>query len=291
MSILDDIYSIASRHSGKEMPGLPRLAIFSWSRPTQFAPAVYEPVVCLILKGRKRILIGEKSLEYGRGDHVVVSAEVAVMGQIVEASSEAPFLSLNLNIDPLAIFAAIADTTGSPNSLSTPAISVGRPSASLLDAWRRLLELFDYPEEIAVMAPRIEQEILLRLLMGPHGEILRQFAHSDSRLNRLRRSMKWIRDNHSRRLSVAQMAHVAQMSQSVFYRRFKMVTGLSPLQYQKYVRLHEARRQIAGHGATAASVGFAVGYESASQFSREYKRLFGEPPLRNAETIKSNFSA
>jgi AraC-like DNA-binding protein len=142
-------------------------------------------------------------------------------------------------------------------------------------------------DEIAVLAPHLEHELMFRLLMSPHGASLRQIARADSRLSRLRRAMAWIRQHYAERLSVDDMAAVAGMSVSVFHRRFKALTEVSPLQYQKQIRLHEARRRLVTEHAEAATVGYAVGYESASQFSREYKRLFGAPPRRDADTLQS----
>jgi AraC-like DNA-binding protein len=274
-------------HADRCDTALPRLRIYSSARPTELLATIYDPVVCLILQGAKRTVIGGKPLEYGAGDCVVVAAEVAAMVQISRASPDCPYLALNLSLDPAMISALLVDMAGMPESSTTPAFSVSRASALVLDAWRRMVELLDRPDEMQVMAPRVEEEVLFRLLMGPQGSILRQIAGTDSRLLRIRRAMAWIREHYAERLSIGAIADIANMSPSVFHRRFKAVTGLSPLQYQKQVRLHEARRQILSEGATALSVGLMVGYESASQFSREYKRLFGEPPRRDASAMQS----
>jgi AraC-like DNA-binding protein len=143
------------------------------------------------------------------------------------------------------------------------------------------------PEEIPVLATHLEHELMFRLLMGPHGALLRQIAGADTRLSNIRRAMAFIRSHYADHLSIDTMAAVAGMSVSVFHRRFRAVTGVSPLQYQKHIRLHEARRRLVTEHAEAATVAYAVGYESASQFSREYKRLFGAPPRRDADSLQS----
>lgn len=207
------------------------------------------------------------------------------MGQVVEATPAQPFLCLNLRIDPIAVASLLHDTDGLREASVQPGYGVEPASPSLLEAWRRLANLLDQPDEIQVMARHLEQELIFRLLMGRHGGLLRQIATSDSPLSQIRRVMTWVRKHHADRLSVDSMAAVAGMSASVFYRRFKAVAGMSPLQYQKQIRLHEARRKLVTEQAESATVAYAVGYESASQFSREYKRLFGAPPRRDADAM------
>lgn len=287
MTSLETIHAIAVRHAGRDEPSVPRLKIYSSDSPTDFMAMIYEPVVCLVLQGAKRTLIGNETLDYGPGDCMIVAAEVVAMGQITEASPSRPYLAANLYLDPVLISSLLVDMARIPEPSVPSGFNVTKASPPLLEAWRRMVELLDRPFEIPVMASNVEHELLFRLLMGPQGKILRQIAGVDSRLSHVRRAMEWIRSNYAERLSIEAMADVAGMSVSAFHRRFKAVTGLSPLQYQKHVRLHEARRRILAANEKAASVAFAVGYESASQFSREYKRLFGEPPRRNASAIQS----
>ncbi|MGH6809652.1 MAG: helix-turn-helix domain-containing protein [Ensifer adhaerens] len=155
-------------------------------------------------------------------------------------------------------------------------------NSELIGAWQRLAAVLDRPKEIPVMALHLEHELMFRLMMGPHAEMLRQVAGLDSRLSHIRKSMAWIREHYREQISIEKMAAVAGMSESVFHRRFKAVTALSPLQYQKHIRLQEARRRMVARQADAGSVSHEVGYKSISQFSREYKRLFGAPPGRDA---------
>lgn len=290
MTPIEDIRAMALRHAGRDEPTLPRLKIYSSEAPTELMALIYEPVVCLVLQGKKRTLIGNETLEYGPGDCMIVAAELAAMGKISEASPNKPFLCANLYLDPVLVSSLLADVASIPETSVSSGFDVTKASPLLLEAWRRMVELLERPLEIPVMASHVEHELLFRLLMGPQGRLLRQMAVVDSRLSHIRRAMEWIRKHYAERLSVEAMAEVAGMSVSVFHRRFKAVTGLSPLQYQKHVRLHEARRRIVAANAKASAVAFAVGYESASQFSREYKRLFGGPPRRDAAGIQSAIS-
>lgn len=284
---LADIKSIASRHTVPQATAISRLHVFTIDNPTPLAALIYDPIACLVLQGAKRTIIGDQVLEYAAGHSMIVAAEVAAMGQVCEASTDEPYLALNLFIDPAVIAALILEMSGMPEPPTDKGFGVSKAGPQLLDAWGRLVSLLDRPEEIPVMAHHLEHELMFRLLMGPQGALLRQIASNDGRLAHIRRAMSWIRDHYAEHLSIDAMATVAGMSVSVFHRRFKAVTGQSPLQYQKHIRLHEARWRLVSDQAEAATVGFAVGYESASQFSREYKRLFGAPPRRDADTIQT----
>ncbi|WP_055048514.1 AraC family transcriptional regulator [Devosia sp. A16] len=287
MTELAALRAAALKHAGATNPELPRLRVYRLDRPTEPAALVYDPMVCLVLQGAKRTFIGNQVLEYGAGACIVIAAELTAMGQISEASPAEPYLAVNLNLDPAVISSLLLDMGGMAEPNPARGFGVSEASPALLDTWRRLCELLDRPEEIRVMGPNLEHELMFRLLTGPQGALLRQIAGWDSRLSRIRRSMAWMRQHFAEHLSVEAMATVAGMSVSVFHRRFKAVTGLSPLQYQKHIRLHEARRRLVVERAEAGSVGYAVGYESASQFSREYKRLFGAPPRRDADALQT----
>lgn len=287
MTDLAAIKSIALRHAGQQGTALPRLHIYQIDHATPLGALIYDPIVCLVLQGAKRTIIGNQVLEYTAGHSMIVAAEVAAMGQVCEASTDEPYLALNLFIDPAVIAALILEMSGMPEPPTDTGFGVSKAGPQLLEAWSRLIGLLDRPDEIAVMAHHLEHELMFRLLMGPQGALLRQIASSDGRLAQIRRAMSWVRDHFAEHLSVDAMATVAGMSVSVFHRRFKAVTGQSPLQYQKHIRLHEARRRLVSDKAEAATVGFSVGYESASQFSREYKRLFGAPPRQDANTVQT----
>jgi AraC-like DNA-binding protein len=287
MTDLNEMKAIALRHEGQSSPAMPRLHIYNIQNPTRSAGLIYEPVVCLVLQGRKRTFIGNKTLEYGPGECMVVAAEVTAMGQVCEATAEEPYLAFNLLLDSALISTLLLDMDGLPEAPLQPGYGVTKAEPPLLEAWRRLANLLDRPEEVRVMAAHLEHELMFRLLMGRQSGLLRQIASADSRLSRIRRAMAWVRQHYAEQLSVDAMAAVARMSASVFHRRFKVVTGVTPLQYQKQIRLHEARRRLVAEQAEAGAVGYAVGYESASQFSREYKRFFGAPPRRDADALKT----
>jgi AraC-like DNA-binding protein len=287
MTDLDDIRDVALRHAGLHNPTLPRVHVYRIDDMTDAAGLIYEPVVCLVLQGRKRTFIGDSVLEYGPGEYIVVAAELAAMGQVCQASSAEPYLALNLILDPAVISALLLDMAGHPEPPVQSGYGVTKASPALLETWRRFAGLLDRPDEVRVMAPHLEHELMFRLLMGPQGGLLRQIAGADTRLSQIRRAMGWIKEHYADHLSIDAMATVAGMSLSVFHRRFKALTGVSPLQYQKHIRLHEARRRLITERAEAAAVAYAVGYESASQFSREYKRLFGSPPRRDADALQT----
>ncbi|WEK04377.1 MAG: AraC family transcriptional regulator [Candidatus Devosia phytovorans] len=287
MSDFDDIRNIALRHAGRHNPALPRVLAYRVDGQTPAAGLIYEPVVCLVLQGRKRTFIGDNVLEYGAGEYIVVAAELTAMGQVCQATTDEPYLALNLLLDPAVISRLLLDMSGHAEPPLQSGFGVTKASPALLETWRRFAGLLDRPEEIRVMASHLEHELIFRLLMGPQGGLLRQIAGADSRLSHIRRAMGWIKQHYANPVSVDAMAAVAGMSASVFHRRFKAVTGVSPLQYQKHIRLHEARRRLITERAEAATVAYAVGYESASQFSREYKRFFGAPPRRDADAMQT----
>lgn len=270
----------------KTVTSIARLEIMRLDHSTALQPVIYEPAVCLVVQGAKRAVIGGEVLAYGVGDYFIAAAEVAALGQISAATKHQPYLALNLRLDPQVIAGVLLDL---PEGIE-PAVSSGfftsTADSKLLDAWLRLVSVLDRPDEAAVLAPMIEREILFRLLQGPSGVLLRQIAGSDNRLSSIRKAMAWLREHYAEPVRVKQLAAIAGMSPSVFHKHFKDVTALSPIQYQKQIRLHAARRQLSQAPADAASVAFSVGYESASQFSREYKRLFGASPVQDAKQLQ-----
>ncbi|MET3524002.1 AraC family transcriptional regulator [Mesorhizobium abyssinicae] len=287
MTDLAQLKAIALRHAGRPQPKMPRVSISTFDRPSEPGWLVYDPVVCFVLQGSKQVFIGDQVLEYGAGYCMVVAAELAAMGQISRASSEQPYVAINLHIDPDVISALLVEMGGMPELPMHKGFGYSPAGPALIDAWRRFAELLDRPGEIPVMARHREHELMFRLLMGPQGALLRQIAGTGSRLSHIRRAMAWIREHYAQHMSIEAMAMVAGMSESVFHRHFKAITGLSPLQYQKQIRLHEARRRLITEHTEATSVAYAVGYESVSQFSREYKRLFGAPPRRDAGKMQN----
>jgi AraC-like DNA-binding protein len=268
---------------------IPRVAISTGWAATRPLPGLYPPTLCLVLQGAKQVTIGAHVLRFDQASYFVAAVELPATGCIVEASAEHPYLALNLALDREALAALLAEVParGDPPAAG---FAVSAVTAELLDAWRRLLGLLDTPQDIPVLAPLFEREILYRLLQGPRGGVLRQVVRADSRLSQVRQAIAWIRTHYDQPLRIERLAHQAGMSAASFHRHFKAATALSPLQYQKRLRLQQARQLlVANHDAAGA--GYAVGYESASQFSREYARLFGAPPARDAERLRGDGTA
>ena len=283
---LDQMRGIAGRHAGG--PGretiLPRVALHVAPTPTKPMPGVYEPSLCLVLQGAKQVMIGDRLLRYDPASYFIAAVEIPVSGWVVEATPERPYVAVSLRLDRESLSALILDMPGGSEG-QTAGFAVSAVTPDLLDAWSRLLSLLDTPDDVPVLAPMHEREVLYRLLKGPQGGTLRQIARADSRLSQVRQAIAWIRSHFDEALRVEQLADLAGMSPASFHRHFKAATAMSPLQYQKMLRLQEARRLLVA-SADAAGAAHKVGYESASLFSREYARLFGAPPARDAERLR-----
>jgi AraC-like DNA-binding protein len=285
---LETLRALASRHGGRGtvQAAIPSLAITLAHQTTERTIGVLQPRFCLVLQGAKEVTIGERRMRYDPNNYFIASLEVPASGCIMEASASHPYLGLSMALDPEALAALITDAPARTDA-ETSSFAVSPVTTQLLDPWVRLMALLDTPQDIPVLAPMIEREILYRLLQGPQGAVLRQIARSDSRLGQVRRAIAWIREHYDQPLRIETLAELAGMSAASFHRHFKAATAMSPLQYQKCLRLQQARRLlVANQDATRA--GYAVGYESASQFSREYARLFGLPPARDAMRLRSD---
>ncbi len=240
--------------------------------------------MCLVLQGAKEIMIGEHRLHYAAGSYFIGSVALPVSSRIVEATAERPYIALTLTLDRAKLAELVASFPAATGSTSG-GFAVNTIDNALLEPWRRLLALLDAPGDIPALAPMIEREILYRLLQGPQAGALRQIASSDSRLAQIRRAIAHLREHFDRHVALPDLIARADMSAASFHRHFKAITGMSPLQYQKRLRLQEARQQLLS-GTDVASTAFAVGYESASQFSREYARLFGLAPSTDARRLR-----
>jgi AraC-like DNA-binding protein len=282
---LEALRELAARHAADDpATAIPRLSIYASHCPTPPVSGLFEPKVCLVLQGAKQIMIGEQVLRYDPFSYFIASVELPVTGCIVEASPDRPYVGLTLDLDRDALAALLPEVPGRAEA-ETQAFAVSAVTPQLLDPWLRLLSLLETPHDIRVLAPLLEREILYRLLQGPQGALLRQAAREDSRLSQVRQAIIWIRDHYDRPLRVEALAELARMSLASFHRHFKAATAMSPLQYQKSLRLQEARRLMLAR-ADAARAAYAVGYESASQFSREYARMFGMSPARDAVRLR-----
>lgn len=285
---LDEVRTLLQRHGVTAAGRLPnaRFGILFGVSETGPIPSMYEPMLCFVLQGAKRVTIGAQTLEYRGGSFVIASLDLPAMGQVIEASPEKPYLGFALALDPASIAALLLDLPDEPTGHSMPGLAVSPITSDLADPLLRMARLLDRPEDVTVLAPMVEREILYRILCGPQGAMLRQIGRSDSRLSQIRRAVTWSRTHFAEPLRVEDLADMAGMSVSSFHRHFKAVTSMSPLQYHKQIRLQQARRQLLAAPGEAARVAFAVGYESASQFSREYARQFGLPPARDAARLR-----
>ena len=247
-----------------------------------------EPLLVVMAQGGKRLLLEDRVVEYRAGQCLVVTAELPVTGHFVDASPRTPALGMGLVLRPAAIAPLLLEVPARRWSRAElPAIAAGDAGPDLLDAVVRLLRLLDHPDDARVLAPLIEREILWRLLTGPHGAMVRQIGMADSNLAHVNRAIRWIRENYAEPLRIAELARLAGMSPSAFHRHFRDVTAMSPLRFQKTIRLQEARALLVARPDDVAGVGHLVGYESPSQFSREYRRLFGAPPGQDATRLRA----
>ncbi|WP_379139774.1 AraC family transcriptional regulator N-terminal domain-containing protein [Paenibacillus sp. sgz500992] len=267
---------------------IPNLSIIRYSGVSEPAYRVYKPSYCVIAQGLKEVLLAQERFEYGSADYLIASMSLPVVGQIIRASSETPYLSIKLEFTHDQILEVIneANVRTVPNDNAKRALFVGQMEHSLMDATLRLIELLNRPEDIPYLAPLFTKEILYTLLKGPYGVTLGQIAMEGSNTYRIREVIDHITTNFNQSMRVEEFAETASMSLSSFHRNFKEVTGMSPIQFQKQLRLQEARRVLLSESAEAAEVAFRVGYESSSQFSREYSRMFGSPPRSDVKQLK-----
>ena len=267
---------------GRLETGIPRVAMVRGAIPEHELATVYEPMINLILQGGKSMTVGAQTFDYDPATYFVMSVELPALGVVRSDAAGEPYLAVALTLVPSILAELIADLPPGCADNVGNAISVAAVTPELLDAWTRMLGLMARPEDIAALAPAYEREILYRVLQGPHGAMLRAIAAPDSAMARLATAIAWIRRDFNRPLRVEALAGKAAMSVSAFHRHFKAATSLSPVQYQKRIRLMHARTLMVAKGSSVAAAAYDVGYESATQFSREYARLFGMAPLRDA---------
>jgi AraC-like DNA-binding protein len=251
-------------------------------------PCIYGFGLGVIAQGGKRVMLGDEVFNYGAGKSLLTTIDLPVVSNVTVATPGAPFLGLALAIDPRAIvqLAADMDLARPPRDCTFRALSVGKLDQDVLDALLRLVRLLETPELIPQLAPLIEREIAVRLLAGSYGPLLRHLVAAGSPSQQIARTVSWLKLNFANALRVDELAEQAHMSPSTFRQHFRAITGMSPLQYQKQLRLQEARQLMLSQNLDAGSAGVRVGYESASQFSREYARLFGAPPLRDIQRMR-----
>ena len=267
----------------------PGLFFSRFTAPTGPLHTIIAPSFCVIAQGRKLMLLGTEQYRYDPASFLLISAEVPLVGQVVEASADQPYLGVRVRLDPELITSVLIDAgvVSNPARGSTRALGVSRLDANLSDAVVRLVRLVNTPNEYRALAPLVIREIVYRLAVGEQGERLRQMALSRGRTHRIGRAIELLRKAYDKPLRIESLARQLGMSVSSLHHHFKQVTAMSPLQFQKELRLQEARRLLLSGDFDATTAGFRVGYEDPSYFSREYKRHFGEPPMRDIERLRT----
>ena len=267
---------------------IPGLSLHRHTANTQPANALYDPSICVVAQGAKRVLFGEGDYIYDAHSYLLTSVNIPTLFQVVSASPEKPYLGLVLRLNMREISQLIVDTNfpALHSQQSEPGMVIGKISLPLLSAIQRLVKLLDEPQDIQILSPIIQKEILYRLLVGDQGERLRRIASVGSQSNQIARAVEWLKENYTKQLKIDDLAKMVNMSNSTFHHHFRTLTAKSPLQYQKWLRLIEARRLMLAEQLDAASASFEVGYESPSQFSREYGRLFGNSPARDISMLR-----
>lgn len=266
---------------------IPGLGLHRWETPTEPTSYMLPPSVCLIGQGRKRLFLGAETYVYDAHSFLITSVDLPVVTQIIEASSDDPYLGLTLELD-LRVIAQLMVGLDMPSggpSRERLGIAVSDVPTPLLDAFDRLVDLLEKPDDIPALAPLVKQEIFYRLLRGEQGPLLRRITTVGNHGYRISRAIDWLKDNFSKPVKVEELARKAGLSLSAFHNHFRAMTAMSPLQYQKRMRLNEARRLMLTEHFDASRAAFQVGYESPSQFSREYSRQFGAPPARDIKNL------
>ncbi len=292
-SLLDAVRRYADAHAdphGLAPTPIAGLAAVRATTPSGLVHAISRPLVCLVLQGSKHVTMGTQGFAFSAGDSLLITADVPTVSQITRASIAAPYYSLVLELDP----AVIADLAGQMRAVLAAdhaPVRVDPTEAEVADAALRLMRLVDRPASRTVLQAQLMREMHYWLLAGRHGAAIRRLGWPDGQVQRVARAVALLRAEFTRRLPVERLAAAAGMSPSSFHQHFRAVTSLSPLQFQKQLRLIEARRLMLSDGMAASSAAFAVGYESASQFTREYARMFGLPPARDIEAARGKMQA
>jgi AraC-like DNA-binding protein len=280
-----------ARYMGSEenrATDIPGVTLHRRTAPTAPCSATYEPGVTVIAQGRKRVDLGQTTFIYGESQYLLTSVDLPIISQIMEASEQAPCLAMSLKLEMPVIREILSreeiQVADSPSD--SPAMATGEATVEFLSACCRLVDLLDTPQDIPFLSGLIQREIIYRILCGPEGARLRALATLGDQSHRTAKAIAWIKANYAKPLRVEELAQIAGMGTSTLHNHFRALTAMSPLQYQKQIRLQAARGRMLIDGLDAASAAFEVGYESASQFNREYSRFFGQPPMRDIKTLR-----
>lgn len=290
------LIDLISRHApsnGFHLTPLAGVTLVRSDTPTVPMPVVYEPTLCYIVQGCKQVLVGSTTYVYDAANYLVASVDIPVMGSVIEASEAEPYLCLVLDLD-MTVLSELAlrnPPTSHEKAVVSTGIELNGSTPELLDAVTRLAGLLDTPQDAAELAPLVVREVLYRLLTLRGNGMLWQMAKADSRLGQIAKAITWLRAHYQEPLRIDDIADIAGMSRSTFHAHFKAVTSMSPIEFRCLLRLQEARRLMVAEALDAASAGYRVGYESPSQFSRDYARMFGLPPARDAGRLRSGAMA
>jgi len=288
MSGLQELAEMIARYADKDGvhdTAVPRVSIVRISRPSDPIHGVHKAAICLVAQGRKQLVVGNEVFRYEPSQQLLVSLDLPLICQVIEASEDEPYLSMKLELDLDICTEMLLKMPPAPAETDF-GLSISKTPPELLDAMVRLLKLHETPEDVAELAPLIEREILYRLLKSEQAGFIRRMFEPQHRHRHVGRAISWIQENFTRAFTIEEVASLSGMSPSSLHQHFRDATAMSPLQYQKQLRLQEARRLILTRSLDAATAGHSVGYESPSQFSREYKRLFGAPPQRDIERLR-----
>lgn len=274
---------------GVHSTAIPRLSVIRASQPTEPLHALHQPALCIVAQGKKQVYVADEMYLYGPDEYLIVAVDLPVTGQIVGATPASPYLCMRLDFDPVILSDLMTGLglSGAPAEPVGAGLGLSPVTPELLSAAVRLAELLFSPRDAGYLAPLAERELLYRLFTGEQASKMQGIARTDSHLQRVNRAIGWLKEHYREPFRIGELAATARMSPSALHRHFKAVTSLSPLQYQKRLRLQEARRLLVGASARAASTGLNVGYDNPSQFSREYRRLFGAPPRRDAAKLRA----
>ncbi|WP_299092297.1 AraC family transcriptional regulator [uncultured Metabacillus sp.] len=289
-----ELSQIIESHTGKDgtqMTSIPSLFFSRYSNETGPNYGVHKPSLCIVVQGMKEVLLSQERFRYGPADYLVASVNLPITGQVTEASSEVPYLALKLEFTPSEILEVLREFQMAVDKKENAkrGMYVSKIEQPLLDAVTRLVRLLDTPKDIKVLAPLIRKEIIYRVLQGEHGGMLKQIAIEGSSTHQISDVIKHIMNNYEKSFKIEELAELANLSVSSLHRHFKEVTAMSPIQFQKQLRLQEARSLLLSESSDAADVAFRVGYESPSQFSREYSRMFGLPPKEDIKRMREQY--
>lgn len=268
---------------------VPGLAIHRRTAPTGPLCVTYEPSIAVVVQGRKRVELGRRTFIYDASQFLLTWLDLPVVSQVIKASEESPYICFRLKLE-MSIVGDLLSRGAMPATeaaMDGPAMATSETTPELLRACNRLMDLLTVPQDIPFLSDPIQREIIYRILRSREGQRLRAIATAGDQNQRTAKAISWIRENYARPLKVEDLAHRAGMGVSTLHTHFRGLTSMSPLQYQKQLRLHAARTRMLVDGLDAASAAFEVGYGSPTQFNREYSRFFGQPPMRDVRTLRS----